>query len=308
MQRNEPTRANRPARPLPVEVAQLDPRSPSCGSTFLRRYVGPRVPVLLQGLVGRWPALERWTPAYFRSIGAGVRVKVKLGDVAEGVQQPVSLSDYAGRLERYEDGQESSRPPYLHDVPLLHWMPELLADVDPFPTELLPPWYRARWWSFVQYFMGPTGASTPLHFDTLLTHNLFFHVVGRKRFTLISPSDHDRCYLRDWRWSDVDAEAPDLARFPRLRSVRRQQVIVEPGDVLYLPPGTLHQVTSLSFTASFNIDWHTPHSAAWGMTTVLRGAPPRNLYYNALAFLGVALGVPYDVIFPLYRSYLDLVS
>ena len=44
------------------------------------------------------------------------------------------------------------------------------------------------------------------------------------------------------------------------------------------------------------------------MLSVLRGAPARNLYYNAIVMLGVGLRVPERLVFPLYKPYLNLVS
>jgi hypothetical protein len=85
-------------------------------------------------------------------------------------------------------------------------------------------------------------------------------------------------------------------------------VVLEPGDVLYMPPGTLHHVRNLSVCSSFNLDWHTAASAGRGVLSVLRGAPAKNGYYNLVSLAGLGLGVPSAYLYPLYRSYLTYVS
>ena len=57
--------------------------------------------------------------------------------------------------------------------------------------------------------------------------------------------------------SRADAEAPDDDRFPRLRAARRFTAVVEPGEVLYIPPLWWHQLRSLSFSISVNTWWAT---------------------------------------------------
>jgi hypothetical protein len=276
------------------------------GRIFLESYVRPGRPVLFHGLLENWPALEHWNLERFAAL-RDVWVATKLGDVSEGKLRSLRLSDYANQIAAFE-ARMGEQPAYLHDVPIFHLAPSLLEDIGDFPVALLPPWYRRRWWAFVQFFMGPTGAKTPLHFDTLLTHNLFFHIRGTKKFTLISREQRQNCYLHTWRWSHANAEQPDLDQHPLMAKVSRTTVTVRAGDVLYMPPGTLHQVTGLDQTVSFNIDWHTPRSAGQGILSVLRGAPARNLYYNTLVMIGVGLRVPERLIFPLYKPYLNLIS
>ena len=266
---------------------------------------------MIQGLAAEWQALD-WTPERFRGPRYATPLPIKRGDVAEGLRDSISLADYAESLETYEArvhaGEQPDCPGYMHDVPLFHIFPSLKEDVHPFPLHLLPRWYWESWPAYAQYFLGPSASVTPLHFDTLLTHNLFFHLAGRKRFIIIPADQHALCYPNGWRWAQFDPSEPDYDAFPRAAGTTPMSVILEPGDALYLPPGTLHHVTNLSLSMSFNIDWHTAHSALRGIASIGRGAPLTNGYYNLLCFLGVGLGVPAKLLFPFYRSYLSYVS
>ncbi|TCO59554.1 cupin-like domain-containing protein [Actinocrispum wychmicini] len=289
----------------------VDRVGPIDRADFYGGFVAKGRPVVMEKLTAEWRALE-WGPDFFRRIGHSTRLAIKQGDVADGRRESLPLADYIDALVEHEArvqaGQPVQRPGYLHDVPLFRFFPALLADVTPFPLHLLPDWYRPNWSEYTQHFMGPTGSVTPLHFDTLLTNNLFFHLSGRKQFTLIPAEQRDLCYPRGWRWARFDPTAPDFETFPLAAQVSPVTVVLEPGDVLYMPPGTLHHVANLSLSVSFNIDWHTADSARRGLASVLHGAPWKNGYYNLLSYLGLRLGVPERLVFRFYRSYLTYVS
>jgi lysine-specific demethylase 8 len=56
-------------------------------------------------------------------------------------------------------------------------------------------------------------------------------------------------------YSRFDAEKLDYDRFPLSREVAPIEVILQPGDALYLPSRWWHQTCSLDLSASFNFWW-----------------------------------------------------
>ncbi|GAA2003219.1 cupin-like domain-containing protein [Catenulispora subtropica] len=293
--------------PSPVDV-----RTGLTRREFYREYVN-RKPVLMKGALAHLPAAEKWSLDYFASVAADLPVRLKTGRVAEGRTETVSMADYCKTVAEWEERaavqDDPGQPPaYLHDVPLLSLMPELRRDLDGFTGALLPRFFREQWWVFPQFFVGPSRAETPLHFDTLLTHNLFFQFHGRKRFLMVSDADRKRCGTYNWRWSAIDPDAPDLKRFPQFAGVPLTEAIVEGGDLFYMPPGTLHKVTSQTASVSFNIDWHDHRSALKGLAAVRDGMPAKNLRYNALLALGVWGRVPLRVLMPALKSYFVYIS
>lgn len=312
--RSEPQRVQ--AWPGPPEASpfpEVERREGLTAEEFRRRYRGRRS-VVVSGLTQEWRAVTEWSGGYFAELAGDLRVKVKPGYIPQGEVDFLTLGRYAEIVEGYEailasGGEKPAQPPaYLHDIPMLAMVPRLVDDVQPFPVDWLPRWYRSRWWRFAQFFYGPTHSLTPLHFDTLGTHNLFFQVKGTKRFIVISSEERRRCYMYGWRWSEVDPEAPDFHRHPAFSEVTPREALVGPGDVLYMPPGTLHHVRSLDESISFNIDWHTRGSAYAGMAGVTRGMPWKNFYYNAIVAFGLTTGISSRALYPLYRSYLDYIS
>ncbi|MGX2029273.1 cupin-like domain-containing protein [Methylocaldum gracile] len=300
------------------EYPPIERRAKLSSADFFSGYVAKGVPVVVSGALNRCPALARWTFDHLRRVSGQRFVKLKQGLADEGVAGlrtvDARLSEYLDQLEAYQPRLESDemaakdRPPYFHDVPLLGVLPDAANDLRGFPSHYFPGWYRPYWLQFAQFFLGPKHSLTPLHFDCLLTHNLFFQVAGRKRFILL---DHDQlpyCYRYRWRWCEVDAENPNFVRHPLFREAQVRECTVEPGDMLYMPPGMLHHVRSLDCAISFNVDWHTRESSVRGILALGRGMPLKNVYYNTVIALGLCTGVSAKRVLPWYRSYLNYVS
>jgi len=283
---------------------------------FYARYVG-KEPLVMRGALTEMPAVSRWSMEYFAALAPDAQVRLKSGSVDAGQTTTMSLADYVRVLTEWEqtksdpDGAAqgaAERPPYLHDLPLLTIMPQLRDDLAGFPVKLFPSFYRSRWWDFTQFFIGPSGTVTPLHFDSLLTHNLFLQIMGTKRFVIVDARDRDRSYINSWRWSPVDPEAPDLTLYPRFADADVRTCYVNSGDLLYLPPGTLHKVVSETPSISFNIDWHDWRSALRGVAAVRHGMPATNLRYNLLFALGIIGRMPPRILLPALRSYFSYIS
>lgn len=94
------------------------------------------------------------------------------------------------------------------------------------------------------FWLGPAGTRTPLHHDT--TNILFSQLYGRKRFVLVSPLEsalleHARGYYSALGGRDED--------FP----AARHEVVLEPGESLFLPVGYWHEVEALDVSISFSL-------------------------------------------------------
>jgi len=279
---------------------------------FAAGYVARQRPVVVTGALARCPALSRWSFDYLRRVSGKRIVTLKQGLTDSGVSGlstvKSTLSGYLDRLEADASATGSEKPPYLHDVPLLSVIADAADDLDGFPAGYFPDWYRSHWLQFAQFFLGPRYSLTPLHFDCLLTHNLFFQVTGRKRFILLAHDQLPLSYRYRWRWCAVDAENPDFERHPLYRNALVRECTVGPGDMLYMPPGMLHHVRSLDNALSFNVDWHTRDSALRGVAAIAQGMPLKNVYYNALIALALHTGISAPRILRWYRSYLNYVS
>jgi len=95
------------------------------------------------------------------------------------------------------------------------------------------------------------GTVTPLHHET--SNILLAQVAGRKRYRLIPSSQWQYVYNSQGVFSEVDCENPDLNRYPKFRDANTIDIVVDPGEVLFMPVGWWHHVRALdvSMTVSF---------------------------------------------------------
>ncbi|WP_409567767.1 cupin-like domain-containing protein [Rugamonas sp. DEMB1] len=231
----------RAARALPTIAAV--PRLGSLDAKAFRARAAQGLPFLTSGLVNRWP-LTALTPQTLREHYSHLPVRARVGDyintafATDRAMQDMSMLEY---LELVASGAHEL-PPYLGNLELrelnrlCHW-----------PTyfdKMGPP----RFW------LGPAGTVTPLHCD--YDDNIFAQIWGTKRIFLSPPHHDEFLYPREANailfGSPVDPEAPDFEKFPLARQALMIEVIVNPGDLLYVPAGWYHQVRALTFSLSSN--------------------------------------------------------
>jgi Cupin-like domain len=255
---------------IPAETFSADETveriAPPSAETFQRRYVRPGRPVIIVGAIEDWPARRLWSAEYLvRRFGKRVVpvANVGSGRVSEDprlgfVHRNETLGDYIERL--LAPGPADGYPMF----PVQSVLPELQDDLR------VPAFVPSPRWSMFRFWMSAPDTRMPLHMD--LPDNLFAQLVGRKRVTLFSPREERRMY-RNPPWSPlphmsrVDAEEPDLARYPRFGEAHPLRCVVEPGDLLYIPRLWWHQIRSIDFCLSVNYWW------AWGWVwPFVRGA------------------------------------
>jgi len=258
-----------------------------------------------------WPAVQKWNPEYFSAKCPDVPITAKTFVDSEVIVRNMSMKEYVELIDIFQEKNSEScdkSRPYCHDIPIFLLAKQLENDIGKFPIEILPDWYAQNWSRYVQFFMSTKGSVTPLHFDTLLTNNLFFQIKGSKRFTIIRHKDGKFCDRRGWRWFNVDPECPDFKTFPEYAKANVGNVQVNAGDMFYMPPGELHHVRSLDDCISFNIDFHTIPSAVKSFNSIIKGMPKQNIYYNYLSLKALLnIGKSEDV-FESYKGYLNYIS
>jgi hypothetical protein len=231
----------RVARTLP-EITEV-PRLGVLDAAAFRARAALGLPFLITGIVNRWP-LCALTPQTLRERFGALPVRARVGDyintafAPDRAMQDMSMLEY---LELVAAGTQDL-PPYLGNLELRE-----LNSMCYWPTyfdKMGPP----RFW------LGPAGTVTPLHCD--YDDNIFAQIWGSKRIFL-SPPHHDQfLYPSEANailfGSPVNPEAPDFDKFPLARQATLVEVIVNPGDMLYVPAGWYHYVRALTFSLSSN--------------------------------------------------------
>ena len=138
---------------------------------------------------------------------------------------------------------------YLAQHPLLNQIPALWPDLERNPCKVNP--------TDVNIGMGTGGTRTPLHYDTY--DNLLVQLVGAKYVRLYSKSSSPKLYVSknqsyggQGNMSDLDCEREDFKEHPLAKDCGYTEVVLFPGDCLFIPSREWHYVRSLSSSVSVN--------------------------------------------------------
>ena len=240
------------------DYSHVEKRSRVSRDEFLERYVRGCRPVVLTDIARDWPAMQRWNfPEFKRRYGA-MTVQVQSGrdsdtDFEINKDKHRRETNFATFIDRILTGGETNDEYLTANNELLR-RPEfqgLLDEVGPLPDFC----DRSAFKNSAYLWVGPAGTRTPLHHDTVML--LHTQIVGRKRWRFVSPLSTPSLYNDFDVYSPVDFEALDLKRFPDAAKATVLDVVVEPGETVFLPLAWWHQVSSLDkcISLSFtNID------------------------------------------------------
>jgi ribosomal protein L16 Arg81 hydroxylase len=243
----------------------IDRRMNLSREEFLESYYAANRPVLIQGLLVDWRAPHLWTPNYLKSVAGDEIIEFMAGrDVDPNCDANAakhrSESRFADFIDKVYSGKMTND--YYMGASNVFFQKtagqSLLKDFKPF-AEYLHPSSDGR-----QCFLwfGPAGTVTSLHHDT--SNILMAQVRGRKRYRLVPPCQTEYVYHRSGVFSDVDCEHPDYRHYPKFRQAVVTEVVVEPGEVLFMPVGWWHHVRALdvSMTIAFT-NFAFPNHFTW---------------------------------------------
>lgn len=233
---------------------------------FLVEYLAVHTPVVIRGACEAWPAISKWAASAFWHDGALGRryVPVEMDYWLERGFQLTSLRDFVEHCFAAEASDISapglSGGGYMAQHALLEQFPQLEPDIATPDFALCGPEGQM----LRHMFFGPRGTVTPLHYDPY--ENMFCQVVGCKHIRLYSPAEASRMYPRaagDALRNNSTIQPEDILEgeaagvyggqtgsFPAFVEAKYVEVVLCPGDMLYLPRGWWHFVKSLSTSIS----------------------------------------------------------
>lgn len=179
---------------------------------------------------------------------------------AAGNSTRPKLLHYLHEIVMNQEGKASvaggKAPPQLeHDLGIVTLQLRPLATQQPFFGDF----------AFAKLWLGQKGIVMPIHYDA--TDNLYVMEWGRKRAIIGAPGQLDELYRYPNGHplvgsSQVNLTAPDLPRYPHFEKAKLREVIVGPGDVLYLPAWWWHQFEQpFEDTAALNL-WSRDRDSA----------------------------------------------
>jgi len=249
-------------------------------------------PFIIEDVATHWDACNKWSNNYLREQCGNKIVSIQARDKdffyndrnfanGEGFvnRKEMKFSEYIDYIENEVNGKNNNHDLgfYLGEGPFEEWFPEIVGDVT------YPGYFNRK--PFVQFWYGCSSkghtSTTPLHFDGM--HNLFAQIRGRKKLLLFSPSDYLSFYpsIEDStgyaHHSKVLPHLYDLELFPKFPWQDKIEVILQPGEILYIPAFWWHHVTAVdeNISLSFFYDFKIPDFLMQKklLSTVLNIAP-----------------------------------
>lgn len=195
--------------------------------------------VVVTGALAGMPA-SRWTPGYLAEALADHKPTVRLGN---GRLAHMRMKDFFRYFEMSDAVTSSSGSVYLRDFYLNPSFGDAAraavgADIRcPLVEEEAWPAWRERHRGWKTLYCGPAGSTSSLHVDMYSTHTWLAEISGRKAWRLAAPGalTEEVAFRTD---PFADAELP-CTFF---------DTVLEPGDVIYLPPDWWHAVVNLTAT------------------------------------------------------------
>jgi len=166
--------------------------------------------------------------------------------------------------EKVLSPEKGEKLAYLAQHPLLQQIPNLQDDLPSLPyAEALddldknaPEECEFRRSPIYSAWIGPGGTVSPLHNDPY--HNLYLQVVGRKYVRIYSISETASLYpMKGERCntSNVNVDDPNDKLYPLFKDAPYQEVVLEPGDMLYIPRLSWHYIRSLEPSINVSMWW-----------------------------------------------------
>ena len=216
---------------------------------FRARYYTPMKQVVIGGLSRNWPASEKWNWDYFKSVVGEVKVGV-YNNVKSDAYTPINMADdymkFGDYIDMVRKGPAAWRI-FLFNI--FEHAPQLTADFQ-WPEQLINGFVKR----YPMLFVGGKGSVTHMHFDIDLSHIIHTQFAGRKRVLLFPFREQHKLYRKPWEvlsmvnfenYFDEDQNKLDLQKFPALRLAKGYEVILEPGDSLFMPAGYWHHMEYL---------------------------------------------------------------
>ena len=218
---------------------------------FLDEFYSQNKPVVLTGIMNNWKALNLWNPQYLKQHYGTATVEVQANRNSdpeyelnvEKHRRKVLLKDYIDWI--VEKGESNDCYMVANNQNLdREDLKGLMNDLEVFPEYLNPEDTSRR----VFFWFGSAGTITPLHHDPV--NLMLAQVLGRKRILLIPPRQTPFLYNHVGVFSQVDPENPDFNKYPLYQNINPIELILKPGEVIFIPVGWWHHVRALDVSIS----------------------------------------------------------
>lgn len=217
-------------------------------SEFVRQYVQPQKPVVIEKLIEDWPAYKKWDLDYIDKI-AGNKTVPLYDD--RPITSDYKFNEAHAEMKMSDYIQLLKSEPTNYRIFLYHLMKEVpkLQEDFRFPNVGL---------RFIKQlpmlFFGGENSQVFMHYDIDYANILHFHFNGKKQCILFPPSESKHLYKVPHSLisrEDINFNDPNFDKFPALKNAQGYITELNHGETLYMPEGYWHHMTYL--TAGFSM-------------------------------------------------------
>jgi hypothetical protein len=223
---------------------------------FDSNYLQPQKPVIIKGLTDQTFAGKEWSIDYFKETMGNVLLDVYDNGNTKAASSAYTTADlkmkFRDYLEIIEKDEHTDLRIFLCN--LFKYNPELRKQ---YPC---PDFFKGLLDHKGYMFFGGKDTTVRIHYDIDMSNVLHTHFGGKKRVVLIAPEYSTFLYRLPFNtYSLVNFDDPDYDKFPALKYVKGYDVILEPGDTLFMPSGYWHYMTYLEGSFSVSYRKISPH-------------------------------------------------
>ncbi len=204
---------------------------------FASDHLEPSKPVVFTDLMHNWAAKENWTIDNLIAKYGQLEVPVVTPNYSKpgkGYMEPemyMSFGEYLTLLAR------GPMPYRIFLWNIFKYAPEMCADFE-IPN-IMDGFFR----DFPFMFFGGQGSITPMHYDIDMSHVFLNQLHGRKRVVLFAPDQSKYLYHHPYTVASyVNVNQPDYDRFPAFSRATGYEVILNPGETVFIPSGFWHYI------------------------------------------------------------------
>lgn len=207
---------------------------------FIQEYASIGRPVVIADAMKDLKISTKWNFDFFKSECGSIKVLVKKKNSSD-THSFMTVADYLD----YMTSRESDQRLYLADWNICDH-PQLSKDYKApiyfpdwskgLPSKLLGKYQLPN----ANIFIGHKDTSIGFHKDQYNASAWVGIICGCKQIVLFTPDQEELFYD-----GKVDVFNPDLKKFPLYINANPVEVVLKPGEAIYIPPGWWHQVKNL---------------------------------------------------------------
>ena len=221
-----------------MEIRKLDKVTGLKRKEFTENFLKPLKPVVFTDLTKDWPALTNWTIERLKSQYGGLSVPIYSNNYSKpgkGYMEPDKHMPFGDFLDLLVGAEPCDLRLFLFNI--FKEAPEMKADFH--IPDIMDGFYN----DFPFMFFGGRGSKVAMHFDIDMSHVFLNQIYGTKRIVLFSPEQSKLIYQLPYSVASyVDINNPDYLKFPALKYAQGDEVILHPGESLFIPSGYWHYI------------------------------------------------------------------